>query len=346
MRELLEQGYGIVGIGAVAGVGLLCRWILLFYYSGIGQACKEFGRTKNKTVSYIREDLKNRKNANLGIKSAMIYTECRLAERKVLGIRLGVLETVAEQSLLLVLLSGVLIAFLGGLLGCEGKTSFLHLFFCGVITFLVLVADLFTGLKEKHRRVRLQIRDYIENMWAFGAECAGTEEYLPEKEKKRRAKTERNAEKKVGEKKKKTSEETKRAKEKKSRRGEKKEARKQRQFEKERQRLEKKVSHEAKKRRKHGKAQEEKRRLTEELLRERRQLEARHFAQQRNIAVAEQEEKEPVTVAKECGVPTVSAALPEHDKEQERAREEAAATEAVEVTYETLLGEVLAEYLA
>ena len=226
MRELLEQGYGIVGIGAVAGVGMLCRWMLLFYYSGIGQACKEFGRTKNKTVSYIREDLEKRKNANLGIKSAMIYTECRLAERKVLGIRLGALETVAEQSLLLILISGVLIAFLGGLLGCEIKTVFLHLFFCGVIMFLVLVADLFTGLKEKHKRVRLQIRDYIENMWAFGAECAGTEEKVPEKEKKRQAKKERKAEKKAGEKKKKATEETKKTKEKKNHRVEKKEARK------------------------------------------------------------------------------------------------------------------------
>ncbi len=353
MRELLEQGYGIILIGAVAGVGVLCRWLLLFYYAGIGRACKAFNRTKNKTIAYIRNDLKMRKNANLGIKSAMIYTECRLAERRVTGVRLGVLEAVTEQSLLLVLLSGVLTAFSGVLSGCDNKQVFQHLFFCGTLTFLMIVLDLLTGFKEKHKRVRLFIRDYIENIWSFDGECAGAAEPLPEKEQKSRSKKERKAEKKSkaekeGEEKKCKTAKIRKAEKKKERKF-KQEDKKQRKEQKQLEKLSRKSSVNRKKR---GKAQEEKRRLTEELLRERRQLEARHFAEQRCREREETVVKEIAVVTEECVVPAEPEESKERRKEQEQVREEAAAatetgaTEAVEVTYETLLSEVLAEYLA
>lgn len=323
MRELLEQGYGMFLIGAVTGVGVLCKLGLFFYYSGIGQACKQFAETKNKTIAYIREDLEKRKNAELGIKSAMIYTECRLAERKVLGIRLGALEILADQSLLLVLLCGVLVAFSCVLSGCENKTVFQPLFFSGVLTFLLIVADLITGLKEKHRRVRLCIRDYIENRWAFGAECCELSEELSDKEMKRQRRAERKAEKK-------------------SKRDEKRSKK----VEKVKPVKGKKPSHRAARGKKNGKAQEEKRRLTEELLRERRQLEARHFAQQRNKVRAEFDEKETV-VEEVCVVADQPVVQDVPGKEEQQVREEAAATtENPEITYEMLLSEVLAEYLA
>lgn len=111
-------------------------------------------------------------------------------------------------------------------------------------------------------------------------------------------------------------------------------------------------------RKKNGKAQEEKRRLTEELLRERRQMEARSFAQMRK-AEAEWQEKEVQAIMPEesdrqkvCET-EVQAALPEMPTEKEsrkeaadaavRAVEEAAATK---VSYEMMLSDVLAEYLA
>ena len=101
--------------------------------------------------------------------------------------------------------------------------------------------------------------------------------------------------------------------------------------------------------RKKGKAQEEKRRLTEELLRERRQLEARSFAEQRKKEQDVQVEVEQIqeeaaaamtqceeTVVAEKACETVETlcreAIPERKEE--------------ELSYEQLLSEVLAEYLA
>lgn len=336
MKELLEQGYGNMIIGAVTGAGVLCKWCLFFYYAGIGQACKKFTDTKNKTIVFIRNDLEKRKNANQGIKSAMIYTECRLAERKVLGIRLGGLETLAEQSLLLVLLSGVLVAFSGVLSGCENETVFRPLFYSSVFVFLMMIADLITGLKEKRRRVRLCIRDYIENRWAPDQECAEWSEEFSAKEIRRQKRAERREEKKQ--------KETARREEREKKKADKVKPVKV-----------KRVSGKSLNGKKNGKAQEEKRRLTEELLRERRQLEARHFAQQRKVCA---ESAENVTMVQEevnsfvrSGVPEDSVVRSQpvmrEEKEQEPVREEAAATtENAGMTYEMLLSEVIAEYLA
>lgn len=163
MKELLEQGYGFVPVCMIAGISLLVRFILVGYYGALGRACKNFGQTQNATVSYIREDLLFRKKSNMGMKSVTVYVECRLAERKVCGIRLGTLECITEQSLLLVVLGGVLTAFAGVLWNCDGR-QILFILFAGGMSFLgLLFVDLVTGLREKHRRIRLSIRDYIEN---------------------------------------------------------------------------------------------------------------------------------------------------------------------------------------
>lgn len=324
MKELLEQGYGILSVSGVAGIGLLVRILLMVHYGKLGKACGNFGETKNKTISNIREDLSFRSKNNIGMKSVTLYTECRLAECKVCGIRLGTLEGISEQSLLLVVLSGVLLAFAGVLWNCEGR-QILFLLFAGGLSFLgLLLVDVMTGLREKHKRVRLVIRDYIEN-GVHTEKGKGLSVIQENTERKKREKKE-PAQKTV--------------------------------------KVSKHVTFGAKRKKgckRNGKAQEEKRRLTEELLRERRQMEARSFAQMRKTEIGESEREEKVTVEEmpksrqeEPGKPspvTIAAEEPEAEKElrketvnlAECAVEEAAATR---VSYEMMLSEVLAEYLA
>lgn len=285
MKELFEQGLGPVLIGSIAGIGAITRMLLWSYYRKLAKACREFGKTKNKTVVYIREDISRRKQCGLGMKSALVYTECRLSECKTAGIRLGVLEGVSEQSLLLVLLSGVLCALGGVVCGLGINDILFLLFFCGMALLGLLFLDLFTGLREKHKRVRLTIRDYIEN----GA-VNGPETMRQEAEQQNAAPSGKERRKRV-------------------RSTGKKE---QRSREKQR-RLRVKT---------HGKAQEEKRRLTEELLRERRQMEARRAVELKNM----EQKKEPVTE-------TVLT---------QEVQAEAAVTE---LSYESLLSDVLTEYL-
>ncbi len=321
MKELLEQGYGILFVIGVAGIGVLVRMLLMGYYGKLGRACNSFGETKNKTISYIREDLSFRAKNNIGMKSVTVYTECRLAECKVCGIRLGTLEGISEQSLLLVVLSGVLLAFAGVLWNCDGR-QILFLLFAGGVSFLgLLLVDVMTGLREKHKRIRLTIRDYIEN----GVHMEQCEKGPTSQEKTERKKKE-NVQKTV--------------------------------------KVSKHVTSGMKRgmgRKKNGKAQEEKRRLTEELLRERRQMEARSFAQMRKAETEEPEKEVQATIPEEENQlqaepekesqATVQVKVLDAETESReetvdsavRAVEEAAATK---FSYEMMLSEVLAEYLA
>ncbi len=290
MKEMLEQGDGMILIGCMVGIGIVVRMILLAYYRSLIKACKRFAETKNKTIGSIREDLKRYEKRDLRIKSTMLYVECHLAERKILGIRVGSLESVWQQSLLLVPLSGVLSAFSSVLSKGVIKEALFVLFVSSGMTFVLLLADLLIGLREKQKRVRLYLRDYIDNHWMS---------QMPED---------------VGCEERKGVINIKRAREKKAERGMEENG-------KGKSKHKRQVQYKTVSKKKKGKAQEEKRRLTEELLRERRQLEARSFAEQRRM------EREA-----------------EIQMQADRVQEEAAAT-ATEVSYETLLSEVLTEYL-
>jgi len=337
MKELLEQGAGILLIGILMGGCVLIRLILLGYYGRLSAACKTMENTKNRTILYIKRDLKERSARNQRPKNSSVYTECRLAECKVGGIRVATLESVWQQSVLFVPLCGIMIAFAGALSGCGYQMIFSLLVLSGGGFGFLLILDLLGGVRENHRRIRLCIRDYIENTWEMQERW---EEEIVEanptqtgrEERKEKIKSERECKKQ----------------------------------EKINRKADKPVRCRSKK---NGKAQEEKRRLTEELLRERRQLEARSLAEARRREKAEEPEPKDVTVAQEEAVVTdrvLSDVTTSEKVMTEAVMEEAAVavTETVipeslgavvdfekevpeqDFSYETLLSEVLAEYLA
>jgi len=321
MKAWLEQGVGLIMIGAAAGIGLLVRMVLFGYYGRLYKECKRFEKSRHKAVAYIKQELKQRVEKRQEIKNAVTYTECRLAECKMLGVRIGWLENIMLYSTLFVLLCGIMAAFAGVLSGCEERTVLCMLFVSGVTVLGLLATDMILGLRDKYRRIRLMIRDYIENSWSVRAEWS-EDNLLPEEL------TERTAEK----------------------------------DKKHLQVPEKKNVSKDKpvkvKNRKKGKAQEEKRRLTEELLRERRQLEARSFAEQRKReqdvqVTVEQVQEEAAAAVTQCEEPVAIVSCEntennESKREEEkivcrRAEEERKGTED---SYELLMREVLAEYLA
>ena len=163
MRELLEQGAGVAIIGGMTAIGVLVRVLLPGYYGLLGRACKRFEETKNKTITYIREDLKRREETGQEIKNVSVYTEYRLAQQRLWGIRIGSLEGMVLYSLLLTGVCSVLLLLACIWLECGRETIAEQFFFGGVSVTGLLVLDVVTGLREKRSRVRLGIRDYIEN---------------------------------------------------------------------------------------------------------------------------------------------------------------------------------------
>lgn len=344
MRELLEQGWGSGVIIGIAGIGVFVRLLLAGYYGSLGRACKHFETTGNKTIAYIREDLKKRSERKHEIKNALTYTEYRLTERRICGFRIGSLEGMVAYSLLLTGVSCILLFMCGIFMECGEMVTLNLLLFGGISIGCLIVLDVLTGLREKKKRVRLRLKDYIENSWSICEDSeVGDEDDIEKKEvcSKKSGGTER------------------------------KEARERERQRKKEERLKKREIRKNKGAdkpksagKKHGKAQEEKRRLTEELLRERRQLEAKSLAEQRR---KEREE-------------TVADVLPKKEEQvagivteevEEQVREEVAVTESpaetavsqtpeyqkpipaeddtrtkCELSYEALLNEFLKEYPA
>lgn len=340
MRELLEQGWGVAGIAAITGIGVLVRLLLLGYYGMLCRACGRFETTKNRTIAYIREDMEKRAGGKQEIKNVLTYTEYRLAERRVCGFRIGSLETAVPYSILLTGVGGILISMAGMLTGSDYKTVLRMLLFGGISLAVLMILDLVSGLGERNKRVRLKLRDYIENGWAVsGAGASGEEEAASSLLQKSVSRTERRAERKAERQKKK------------ERKAEQKERKK------ETRETKKKLSVDKPKKagKKNGKAQEEKRRLTEELLRERRQLEARSLAEQRRKEREEAPAEQIPAEMKEMDEPAEQASMEmkEMDEPAKQVQAEAAATateceftRGAESSYEALLNEFLREYPA
>lgn len=304
MKQFLELGGGLVLTGVIFGIGVLARIVLFGYYGLLGHACKRLDGTKNRTVKYIREELKSRLEKGTGIKSVAVYTENCMGEQKFAGIRIGAWESAGMQTVLLVMLTGAVCSLGGMLWECEGKRILEMMFAAGGSAVILMGMDLVFGVKEKHRRSRICIREHIENFWLAGrgleeSESESTEVHSSKRELKQAAKAEaKEAKEKAREAKKVLKESIRTAKQNKA--GKKK-----------------------------CKAQEEKRRLTEELLRERRQLEAKRIA----------ERKKDESVTPEATEETIL----------EQVAEEAAAATTVPAcdnSFESLLRNVLAEYLA
>ena len=310
MKEWLEQGNGLILIGAVAGVGVLVRMLLFGYYGRLYKECKRFENSCHRVIMYIKKDLKCRVENGQKIKNVMTYTEYQLAECRILGVRMGWLENQLFYLTLFVLLWGVMAAFAGVWWGCEERTVLFLLFVSGVTVLGLLVTDMVLGLREKNRRIRLMLRDYIENKWSVRAEWMEDNlfwEELSEGDTKRTEKPKKVREKKGVS-------------------------------------ADKPVKIKARKR---GKAQEEKRRLTEELLRERRQMEARSFANWRKreqeipVAVEQLQQEVAITQYEEVKTPEKEGEISSAGcKEEETERNEEGSS------YELLMRELLAEYLA
>ncbi len=375
MKELLEQGGGLALTGVILGIALITRLVLWTYYSLLGTACKNPETTNHKAVCGIRGELLRRLQDGTGVRNVMVYLEYRLARCKALGIRIGIWEGIAERSVLLVLLTGALTASGGVLWECESRMVLAMLFFSVMSAGVLLLLDLFAGLREKRERIRLCIGDYIENCclaeWdrQYGkgqAACAAEEPEAADRQRskgkklhsdKKEAKKEKTLQKRAVRKARKAVKKEEKAR-KRYLRSSRIRAEKERRKEK---RLIMQLSKEQKQRQ--CKAQMEKRRLTEELLRERRQMEARQLAELKSRerareAASVQETRTMTEEAPEEALPFMEEgmALPEESvKPQEEAMKpqeengaaaaEAEAAAATETSYEALLREVLTEYL-
>ncbi len=327
MKVFLGQEAEFLIIGAVAGIGVLVRLLLFGYYVGVGKACRIPERTKNKTMAYIRKDLMEREENSREIKNAAVYTECRLAERRIAGIRLGVLECIWQQSLLMVALCGVLTTLVAMFRRAEPEKMLLFLLTSGTALFGLLVLDLLGGIKEKSKRIRLCIREHIEN---GGINCSDEVAVESKKTSRKEAKMEKREIRN-------------------EKRREKCEKKKERTAKKYSRKEEKRTVKAADRGNGKGKAQEEKRRLTEELLRERRQLEARSLAEQRRREREEENAEyraEAEAAVTECTEPVVTESVEPDVTESAEPMVQAAEPLFQASSYEVLLNDVLAEYLA
>ena len=163
MGKLLEQGYAIWLLIAVAAAGIMARSILWGYYKRMLMACQNMSSTKNKVIRCMREQFVNRYQAEFGVHNVDIFVDKYLTNCRLCGILLSTWENFCGQTLWCSLLFSALGAFLSMLYELSSKLILSTIFvgLCG--TTLLILFDGVGQLSTKKRRLRIQLRDYLEN---------------------------------------------------------------------------------------------------------------------------------------------------------------------------------------
>ena len=170
MDKLLEQGYAMWLIAVVAVAGMVARSILLAYYKTILVACGNMSSTKHKAIRCIREQFVHRYQAEFGVHNVDIFVDKYLMNCRLCGILLSTWENFCGQTLWCCLLFSALSAFLTMLYELS-STLILSTIFTGLCgTTLLILFDGIGQLSTKKRRLRIQLRDYLENCFRIRLE--------------------------------------------------------------------------------------------------------------------------------------------------------------------------------
>lgn len=317
MKQILEQGTGVLLCAALPAAGAVLRLAVFGYYTWLERACQRINETENRTIHRLKTEINHRKKNGIGVGTEDAYTVFYLNTCSFAGISIQTMERICSSSALLSLLVCAILSGAGAYLGCATERVIGMLLLGAACATGLLLMDLFLGAEEKKKRILFYFEDLVRNIQG-----------KPEEDKKKDAErvlafpliTEIN---RTGNAEKTTEMEDVRRETKTGVPAAKKEENGKR-------------AEMTGKNRKEGRAQEEKRRLTEELLRERRQLSARQYIEE--------------TAASETaafGKGTFGAEVLETEPGNiQKAREECAVTENDTDKYEKILRSVLAEFLS
>lgn len=163
MDKFLEQGYAMKLIVVILAIGVVARCALWGYYKSMLLACGKMNSTKHYVIQHLREQFISRYQAEFGVQNVDIFVDKYLINCRLFGILLSTWESICGQTLWDILLIAALGSFLA-LLHNLSETLILSTIFAGICgTSLLVIFDGIGQLSTKKRRIRLQMRDYLEN---------------------------------------------------------------------------------------------------------------------------------------------------------------------------------------
>lgn len=164
VQELFNQNIFMYIMLGVCACGVLSKLILNIVYSRLVKASDSMATSKNKLTRLMKMKFETCYKLKIGVNNVDIFVDKYVFHHKFCGILLSTWENIGGQILMLCLLIGSISTVLGLIYEC-GKTQILSTFSVGIVTSgLLIFLEGMTNLTGKKELMRLNMKDYLENL--------------------------------------------------------------------------------------------------------------------------------------------------------------------------------------
>ena len=165
VKELFENNILIYIMAGLCGFGVLVKIFIQIIYKNLINASDNMANTKNKLMKLVKMKFEACYKLKIGVNNVDIFVDKYIYKYKFCGILLYTWENISGQILILCLLTGAVGAGLAVYYDC-GRNAILSTFFIGLLTSaLLIIFESFLNLPAKRNIIRINMKDYLENMF-------------------------------------------------------------------------------------------------------------------------------------------------------------------------------------
>lgn len=178
VQELFDNHILLFVMAGLCGLGILVKFLIYGIYKNLIMASDNMPNTNNKLMKLVKMKFEACYKLKIGVSNVDIFVDKYIYKHKFCGVLLYTWENISGQLLILCLLTGAVGAGLAVYYEC-GKTAILSTFFIGLLTSaLLIIFESFLNLTAKRNIIRVNMKDYLENMLKVRLE---KENFHPEK---------------------------------------------------------------------------------------------------------------------------------------------------------------------
>lgn len=159
MREVL---YTIIGLG---GVCLIIKLVTGALYRRLIQAADQMGKSEHPLMKMLLKKFETCYQLKMGVENVEIFVDKYLDSYKVAGMHLYTWEVMGDMVFGITLLTSLLANLYIAVMGVERRTMTEFLFVGIAVCGVIILEDVLLNLRFCRKRLVVEIRDYLENIY-------------------------------------------------------------------------------------------------------------------------------------------------------------------------------------
>ncbi len=164
VQELFDKNIFIYIMLGLLGGGVLLKLLLQIIYSRLVKASDNMATSKNKLTKTMKKKFEACFKLKIGVNNVDIFVDKYVFRQRFCGILLSTWENICGQLLVLCLLVGSISTIMGLIYEC-GKQQILSTFSVGILSSgLLIFLEGLVNLSAKKELLRLNMKDYLENI--------------------------------------------------------------------------------------------------------------------------------------------------------------------------------------